>query len=352
MAVVHIVPTLPPPDEGVGAYALALARALARRHGIASGFVVGDPAWPGRGEAEGFPVVTLPAHGAAELVAGLAGADRAGAATVLLHYVNYGYQRRGCPRWLVDGLARWRREHPRRRLVTVFHEVYATGLPWQSSFWLLPVQRRLARALLRLSNGAVTSLSLYVERLGEELAAGGIVVSPVFSTVGEPRAVPPLTERSPRLVVFGGRGVRQRAWTGRLAELEAACRALGIEEICDVGPDADVPASVAGVPVRRCGILPVPEVRDLLAGSRAGFLAYPPDFLAKSTIFAAYCAHGLVPVCAWTPPLPARETAMGRLYWRPGATEDPDKLAAAARTWYEGHSLDRQTETFRRLVSP
>jgi hypothetical protein len=349
MDLVHVVPALPPPEEGVGTYALALARALARQQGIASGFVVGDPAWPGRGEAEGFPVTRLPARGAAELVSGLI---RAGTATVLLHYVNYGYQRRGCPYWLVEGLTRWRRERPRHRLVTVFHEVYATGLPWQSSFWLQPVQRRLARALLRRSHGAVTSLDLYVERLGGETAMGGIVVSPVFSTVGEPQTLPSLADRAPRLVVFGGRGVRQRTWTGRLAELEAACRALGIEEICDVGPAVDLPATVAGIPVRQRGILPVVEVSALMAGSRAGFLAYPPDFLAKSTVFAAYSAHGLVPVVAWSPPLPAREAAMGGLYWRPGATEEPEKIASAARTWYEGHSLSRQTETFRRLVSP
>lgn len=344
MDLVHIVPALPPPEEGVGTYALALARALAERHGFASRFVVGDPAWSGGAEVEGMPAVRLPARSANELIASL------GSATVLLHYVNYGYQRRGCPRWLVDGLARWHQKNPEQRLVTVFHEVYATGLPWQSSFWLLPVQRRLARTLLRHSQGAVTSLDLYVERLGGD--PGQIVVSPVFSTVGEPGAVSPLAERAPRLVVFGGRGVRQRTWTGHLAELEAACRALGIEEICDVGPAADAPATVGGAPVRRCGLLPAAAVSELLAGSRAGFLAYPPDFLAKSTIFAAYCAHGLVPVCAWTPALPARETAVGRLSWRPGTTEDPARLAAAARTWYEGHSLGRQTETFRSLVSP
>ena len=36
----------------------------------------------------------------------------------------------------------------------------------------------------------------------------------------------------------------------------------------------------------------------LLLGSLAGFCSYPPAFLPKSTVFAAYCAHGLLPVCA------------------------------------------------------
>ena len=35
----------------------------------------------------------------------LASIRRTNRSTVLLHYANYGYQRRGCPAWLVEGLA-------------------------------------------------------------------------------------------------------------------------------------------------------------------------------------------------------------------------------------------------------
>lgn len=348
MRVVQLVPTLPPPAEGVGSYALALAQALAEQRGIASRFLAGDPAWTGA-EAEGVPAAPVTARRASALAADLTAAAE-GAAAVLVHYVNYAYQRRGCPAWLVLGLERWRAGAPGRRLVTMFHEVYATGLPWQSSFWLMPVQRRLARRLLAASDAAVTSLALYVRRLG----GGEVPVWPVFSTVGEPATLPGPGERAPRLVVFGGRGTRRRAWTARRADLAAACRELGIEEVCDVGPPLEVPTAgseVDGVPVRRLGLLPGAEVSALFAEARAGFLAYPPDFLAKSTIFAAYCAHGLVPVCAWSPPLPLRETGMTELYWRPGAARDPREVATAARKWYEGHSLSRQTEMFRGLVS-
>ena len=44
--VIQIVPRLPPPSEGVGSFALALADTLRDRHGIASRFVLAaaDPA--------------------------------------------------------------------------------------------------------------------------------------------------------------------------------------------------------------------------------------------------------------------------------------------------------------------
>lgn len=311
MTVFQVVPHLPPPFEGVGTYAAALAGALERR-GIETRFVTGEARTP---EA---------------LLESLREAE-----TVLLHYANYGYQSRGCPLWLAEGLDRW--HTPGRRLVTFFHEVWASGPPWRSSFWLLPVQKRLAARVARLSAALATSLERYGEMLG-----GQAEVMPVFSTVGEPAAVPPLAERARRIVVFGGAGVRRRAWGRFLPDLERAVRSLAAEEVCDVGPPLEVPATAGGAPVRRLGMLPPERVSALLLGSAAGFLAYPPDFLPKSTIFAAYCAHGVAPVCAWD------GTPSGPLWW--SGAGDPQAVASAARGWYGGHSLERQAERFQGLL--
>jgi hypothetical protein len=168
-------------------------------------------------------------------------------------------------------------------------------------------------------------------------------VMPVFSTVGEPTGVPLLSERARRIVVFGGEGVRRRAWGPFLPSLAEAVGSLQAEEICDVGAPVDVPASVQGVPVRRLGPLSGEEVSVLLLDSAAGFLAYPPDFLPKSTIFAAYCSHGVLPVCAWD------RNGAGPPYWR--GSGDPQVVATAARDWYSEHSLERQAERFQGLLA-
>ncbi|HEV2844006.1 MAG TPA: glycosyltransferase family 1 protein [Thermoanaerobaculia bacterium] len=322
MRIVQIAPRLPPPAEGVGSYALALAGAL-EGHGIATRFLASTE---------------IPRK--AEAVAAFLEGEKPDA--VLLHYANYGYQSRGCPVWLVDGLDRWRDRGPGRRLVTFFHEVWASGPPWRSSFWLLPVQRRLAARLTRLSESLATSLEIYSGLLRPW--ARDVAVMPVFSTVGEPAAVPSLAERAHRIVVFGGEGVRRRAWGPFRHLLVEAVHALGAEEVCDVGAPVEVPASVGGAPVRRLGPLSGEEVSGLLLGSAAGFLAYPPDFLPKSTIFAAYCSHGTLPVCAWN-----RHPQDGPPYWR--GSGDPQAVASAAREWYAGHSLARQAERFRALLA-
>lgn len=349
--VIQLVPTLPPPAEGVGSYALALAQALAERHGIESRFLIGDPAWKS-GEELGFPAVPLSARTAVALGAALA-PEGAAHHTILLHYANYGYQRRGCPRWLAAGLEHWLTSGRRRRLVTVFHEVHASGPPWRSSFWLRPVQRRIAATVAKASAATVTSLGLYA-RLLKRWVTAGTAVLPVFSTVGEPEQVPPWGERPARLVVFGGRGARAATYGPLAAQLELTCRTLGIEEVCDVGPSlASVPGRLGPAAVVRHGTLPADEVSALLLASRAGYVAYPAHLLPKSTIFAAYAAHGVLPVRGWphARERPPEEVLPGLHFWEAKCDRgDFRSIAAAAHGWYRGHRLAVQADTFRELL--
>jgi hypothetical protein len=332
MSLIQVVPHDPVSSEGVGSYALALGAALARDGESASRYLA---------------AAALPEQSARALAAALVGES-----TILLHYANYGYQRRGCPTWLIDGLERWKRGETGRRLVTVFHEVYATGPPWRSSFWLSPRQRQLAARLLRLSDAAVTSLDFYAGILHRWRPAVPIAVAPVFSNVGEPAAVTPLVSRPRRLLLFGGAGARRRAWSDLRRQLLAACDILGLEEVWDVGPAAGAPARLDNRPVRELGVLPAAEVSARLLEGYAGFVAYPAAFLGKSGIFAAYSAHGLLPVCAWNGGGGAGATNGVPPHWNPvqPVPADPDALAAAAHAWYESHSLARQAETFQELI--
>lgn len=342
MSLIQIVPRLPPPDEGVGNYALALAAVLRDRLGIETRFVVGDPAWPGSPQLGGAAAKVAARR--AEDLAKLLDQPLLDQQTVVLHYAGYGYQKRGCPAWLVEGLRLWQRNGG-RRLITIFHEVYAGGPPWRSSFWTSPLQRRLAALLAGRSATMVTSLDLYRRLLlpwagGREINRE-IRVLPVFSTVGEPAAVPPYAARAPRMAVFGGSGVRARAYGGHRRALASACRALGIEEILDIGPPVAEPLdSVGGIPVRRLGVLPAAEVSARLLDARAGFAAYPPAFLPKSTIHAAYCAHGVLPVCAWQGEIDLPESSAAAA-----------ASAAEAHAWYAEHSLPRQAAVWQELLT-
>lgn len=358
---IQIVPSLPPRLEGVGSYALALGETLRHANGPATSFAVADPQWRGSPASSPIHATAIPARRAAALsdaldeLARQAGGE--GPCPLLIHYSNYGYHPRGCPRWLVDGLDRWQRSNG-GHLVTIFHEVYATGRPWQSSFWLSRLQRRLAWRLAALSNGVVTSLDRYASMLAGAGPRREITVLPVFSTVGEPEKVRPLDERRRRLVLFGGRGAREIAFGKLRTQVAIACDRLQLDEIVDIGPPlSEVPRRVGGRPVHQLGLLPLAQVGALLEESLAGFLAYPTTLLPKSTVFAAYAAHGMLPVCAW--PAAVEEGALKKgVHFSdpdssPGAEDQihRQRIADVVRAWYASHTLAHQASILRRLLA-
>jgi hypothetical protein len=218
------------------------------------------------------------------------------------------------------------------------------------------LQGRLAAALARASRGIATSLPIYRDVLHRWVPRRHIEVLPVFSTVGEPTEVPPLASRLQRIAVFGGAGLRRRAFREHTADLAAACQAVGAEEVLDIGPPIEEPpAEVAGRPVRRLGVLSAHDVEGQLLSSRAGFLAYPPAFLSKSTIFAAYCANGVVPVCAVSCRNGRAFPTAVEHYLSPQASHavgeaELQSVADRARGWYLEHSLERQMESFVHLL--
>ena len=156
MRLIQIVPHDDPGAEGVSALAAAVAECLGGDAGLNVEVVglrdVGEPGGPPhRSES------TSPASVLAKLLGEGLGAGDA----LLLHYVGYGYDRRGAPGWLPAALEARRRVADRPRIAAVFHEVAAFGPPWRSSFWLAPLQRSIASRLLHLSDAAVTSVPRY-----------------------------------------------------------------------------------------------------------------------------------------------------------------------------------------------
>ncbi|MCL1470620.1 glycosyltransferase family 4 protein [Argonema antarcticum] len=354
MQIISIVSGLPPTIDGVGDHALNLARQLRVDFGIETHFVVGDPSWAGAKEIEGFPINKVAVRSVANLLSVLDGNCQR-SPTILLHYVGYGYAKRGCPFWLVNGLEKWRRASSDRTLVTMFHELYATGPIWASSFWLSPLQKNLAVRLARLSDRCITSEQRYAQILYQFNSGKHIQIPnlPVFSNIGEPEQVPQLITRLPRLVVFGGSSNRRRVYQRSFIALERICQELGIEEILDVGPSTGLDISaVNGIPVVAMGKRAAPEISKLLLSSIVGFFDYNTEYLAKSTIFAAYCAHGLIPVGMYYSELELNGLSPGKHYWladRPTARlnlELGQAIANNAYTWYQTHNLSVQAKTF------
>lgn len=360
--IIQIVPKLPPTIDGVGDYSLNLARQLREDFSIETCFVVGSPTWFGSCELEGFPILQVKKCSSKSLLSLL---QSHSIKTVLLHYVGYGYASRGAPIWLIQGLERWRNNLPDAYLTTMFHEIYASGYPvWTSSFWVSPLQKFLAMRLAVLSDSILTSLQDYAKLLYNlsNKTQANIATLPVFSTIGEPsKQLPLLEERQRRMVIFGSKTSRMRAYQECLSQLSEICLLLKLEEIWDIGARLEqIPSNINGVPVLEKGHCADREISHMLLTSFAGFIYYDLRRLAKSTIFAAYSAHGLLPVCSGYEPYPIDAidgTKAGQHYWTlDGHTKAFKDLATLqiiainAHAWYKTHSLPVQAQTFEKYL--
>ena len=355
--VISIVPRLPKAIDGVGDYALNLARQLRKDFNIQTQFIVGNPEWKGELELEGFSVNQVIDSNSDQLTSLLEG-DRT--SPVLLHYVGYGYANRGCPVWLIKGLQHWKNLYPDRILVTMFHELYASGTPpWTSSFWLSPLQKNLVARLAKLSDRCITSNQSYSDIL-VKLSNGKhkhIQALPVFSNVGEPKQNRPLSDRQKQLVVFGSVANRIKVYRESQEALDSACQSLDIQSILDLGtPTGIAPQTIGNVPILELGMQTAEKISEIMADAIAGFLNYNPDFLSKSGIFAAYCAHGLLPINVRGSDIPIDKIKLGEHYWISSKVElkDIERMQVIANNvyaWYSSHNLSSQSKIFFHILN-
>jgi hypothetical protein len=343
-SIVQLIPSLPPHVCGVGDYAFRLGDAL-RTLGIDTVFLAAKGGHrPDECHILAFAAQSLPARSHKALKEAL---SSSAAETLLLHYSSYGYARRGAPIWLALGLRRWKAGGSHRRLVVMFHEVWAFGPPWTSSFWMSPLQRALVASIVRLADTFITNTGWYAARL-QRLAPNRapFAVLPVFSNIGEPTALPPLEAREPVAVVFGRRAARERVYA-RFENFLPALRSAGIEGILDIGPPVDDRAiAQCSLPVTRCGYLDPPLASATMLRAHFGLLDYPLHCAGKSGIFAAYTAHGLVPlirsaVVGASDGLRHGVNFVCTSEPLPGLRDAAQPLATAAHIWYREHALER-----------
>lgn len=352
---IQIVPQLPPVVNGVGDYGLIVARQIRQDLGITTHFVVGDPNWDGAKEIEDFPILKVPERSAKSLQS-ILGEIALSSADILLQYVGYGYASRGCPVWLVKSLQQWKKEKSAGKLITMFHEVYAARYPfWTSAFWTAPLQKRLAGNIVSMSDRVITNKPSYAAILSQLCPKKQlhIPVLPVFSNVGEPQQLLPLTERKNRLVVFGGAGNRAKIYEQSISALNSICQQLNIQEVIDIGPSINLPISeINDVPIVSMGQQPAEKVSAILQDSRVGFFNYPLDFLTRSGTFAAYCAHGVIPVglssYAWGKEEDGLEA--NKHYWLADSQTDNlslsvgQMIANQAHSWYQNHTISKHCQ--------
>ena len=353
-SVLQIVPHLPGTFDGVGDYALNLARALSTDHGVPTTFLVaGETAVTSK---EGYPVIS--------------GLDPGASATlaqkckhVILHYVNYGYQARGVPMSL-RAFARELRGQLRGRWVTTFHELYASGPPWKSAFWLRPFQVRIAREMIDASTACVVSNSPIQEAIHAYDPRKKVYLVPVMSNFGEPKLGRFDVGSPKRWAICGGTALiaRSLALFEQLHQLIPD--AFAPEHLDVVGGREEISINAALdrlsriTPSLSCHYHPEVSVEfasEILRQSSFGWIDYFgagkmwPGMVLKSTAFAAYCAHGVIPVLSHREePIAVNGDALPGPYYitREGvhfpAPEQLHETQQKIYAWYHAHADSRQ----------
>jgi len=321
---------------------------------------------------DGFPVYRLKARKAEELlqVLSLPGMP----STILLHYVGYGYEKRGCPVWLVTALEAWKKAERRsealhqapnsdqqppnsRHLVTMFHELFASGPPWRSSFWTSPAQRSVARRVAHTSDAVRTNREESARWLDRVRGAGvsPSCVAPVCSNFGESKRQLPLVHREPLLLMIGGRSWIEPLVTSHGSAVNRVCEQLEVEKIVTIGSPTGLCRNLR-LPAKELGVLPAVEIGHWLAHSRFGLMRYFPGYIGKSGIFAAYAAHGIVPLLLEPTTDGDEGLIAGQHYLRLGQIQtrcDMQRLQAvaeAALNWYRPHNWAHTAYWYARVL--
>lgn len=281
-----------------------------------------------------------------------------GDCALLLHFSGYGYERRGLCLWLLRELRQARSVWGSRlHIVVMFHELFASGPPWRSAFWLGAAQAFIARQISRNADVLWTNSDHHAIWLRQGLPqAVPIHVSPVFSTVGEPADLKPLADRCQSVVVFGSPSTRQRAFD-RVARHVDELRALGVTEIVEVGTGERSDFVAQRLAHRHAGALSTEALSTLLQSHCFGLIDYPSIHLGKSTVFAAYAVNGCVVLNTAPPGDDADELRCGHHYITLGQAKvhapprtSADEMTRAARAWYRKHPLRCQASAFLALL--
>ena len=317
---IHIVPTTPPEVNGLTDYCRQLWRYWPEpepKWAIASPNVVhgAEEAWPG---VSFHPFE----RNASSLGAAL---EESGEKTAVLHYVGYGYDARGVPAWLPKGLEKWKSDGG--KLVTMFHEIYASGPPWKSEFWLRPKMVRIAQQIVDLSDRWITSCPDWFDRLTDEFRADSkrgclIPISSAIDPIDRAPVDPwPLANgKQISVAIFGFPRTRSLSLSAHRRLLSILADKGRIHRVMLIGREPDpVTGSEVDRVLTEIGLIGRKEtlfnatsdaISKKLSECAIGLSYYPYGILSKSSAFAAYAVHGLttvIPKSAKTGPGPFLE---------------------------------------------
>lgn len=285
---------------------------------------------------------------------------------IICQYSGYGFNRHGAPQWLADALEKKPSWFATGRVVSIFHELYATGWPWQRAFWQSSQQQAVAIRIARASDALMTNRAAsarWLERVTGRLK-GSIPSLPVPSNVGEPEEVLRWDSRPPFAILFGGTRFKRPFLEGNSAIMTfELCKSLNIGTIYEIGQRSDIGEWTfqhRGVKIIQKGILPAAQVSEYLLAARMAFVDYFSGYYGKSGIVAAAAAHGTPPIFPVTGVASDGlrfdehlwDLKSARSISRDDAKVRLTQMSQSIRRWYDQHDSRRHAQMLAELICP
>ena len=230
--------------------------------------------------------------------------DRAGPASVLLHYAGRAYQRFGCPTWMPGVLSKWKARFPHGRLTVFFHEMPGEFPRFSRQFLLGKISARIIRQLVVVADNLVTNTENHVAILRRLSGRGDILFLPVGSNI-EPAANPAQPRLSTEFIIFGlpfGRWQTLRMFDAEIRNWQASQRLTALHLI---GPEDEKFTAQANelmerwpqpaVAVRH-GALANGDISRLFARAQFALTNVTSETWSKSGTFMACAAMGCAAV--------------------------------------------------------
>ena len=267
---------------------------------------------------------------------------------IVLEFTPLSYSRYGLNCVLLTKVLLWRLKGC--RVITYFHE-----LPFPNGMGL---KKQLAVSLQQvycLFLAAVSAHSLVNQQQGRrwlQLLCGSHRLSflPTCSNVGESDSVATPANRPLQVVVFGSPGKRRHAHA-LVASLGGYRRLFGANvNVIDIGEPLDLPWELVSE-VNVLGSLPSTEIQVHLLASRFGFFYAEPNQFSKSGVYAAYCAHGVIPIMANTAPgMPSCYLTPEDITTRSPRFLNPEVVWTSSRQWYQEFSVSASAKRIYQLA--
>ncbi|MEQ8385846.1 MAG: hypothetical protein RH949_26160 [Coleofasciculus sp. A1-SPW-01] len=364
MKIIQLITRHPSFPGGINQYSLILAEQLWNRHNIFTHFLgYSDLENPKIESHEvtvnGFPSTNLFYKESTDILEVFSSLLTEGVEAIIFHYIPKAS-------WLLKCLHFLKKKY-RFQLVVMFHDgIYVPrGIKKNISYEIRQFLRKdnspnsSARELTKIADTILTTTYRY-QMIISKWVKYPVICIPIYSTIGEPQSTPPLVKRSRRMIVFGKPYLRKRVYEKAINQLVESCYKLEIKEINDIGPLRDSACEVilpklSGIDVVEIGEESSVKISQIMLTSLAGFIDYDPSYLSKSSVLAAYCAHGLIPLCSRYTESASDGLELNQNYL---CCHKFDKLdcsqlqyiADSATAWYRNHDIKTTTDIFASIL--